>query len=270
MTGHVIVDVLRDRAAATPDRVCCAIDDAVFTYADIDQRSDALAAGLAQLGVGRGERVAMLAPNRIELLELFYGVAKTGAAQVPLNAYIKGEFLAHQLRQSQSSMLFTDAAGREALAPLRDQLPELRAVVMLDHAEGNEIAYSSLATCGDTAPRLQINPHDIMSILYTSGTTGLPKGCVASHGYYCRSAELIGRALEVTEDDVLFAGLPLFSRRSASGHRHPASDLWHSRLSAGDIQRPRILPGRQAGRRHADDRGRCHGRRDPGHGPVAD
>jgi crotonobetaine/carnitine-CoA ligase len=210
MTGQVIVDVLRQRAAATPDRVCCAIDDAVVTYAGIDQRSDALAAGLAQLGVGRGERVAILAPNRIELLELFYGVAKTGAAQVPLNAYIKGEFLAHQLRQSQSSMLVTDAAGREALAPLRDQLPELRAVVMLDDAEGNEIAYSSLATCGGSAPRVQINPDDIMSILYTSGTTGLPKGCVASHGYYCRSAELIGKALEVTEDDVLFAGLPLF------------------------------------------------------------
>src|SRR5262249_41265426 len=109
MTRDSIGNVLRARAAATPDRVCCAMDGDVFTFAEMDRRSDALAAGRAQLGVGGGERVATLAPNRTELLELFYGVAKTGAAQVPLNAYLKGEFLLHQLRQSRSGILVIDA-----------------------------------------------------------------------------------------------------------------------------------------------------------------
>jgi crotonobetaine/carnitine-CoA ligase len=210
MTRIAIGNLLRDRAAATPDRVCCAMDDDVFTYAEMNRRSDALAAGLAQLGAGRGERVALLAPNRTELLELFYGVAKTGAAQVPLNAYLKGDFLLHQLRQSRSSVLVTDAAGRDALAPLRSELPDLRTVVMLDDATGDEVPYSTLFDSGDAPRDVEVSPADTMSILYTSGTTGLPKGCVASHGYYCRSGELIGAALEVTEDDILFAGLPLF------------------------------------------------------------
>jgi crotonobetaine/carnitine-CoA ligase len=134
MTRVDIGTLLRTRAAATPDRICCAMDEDVFTFGEIYQRSDALAAGLARLGAGRGERVATLAPNRTELLELFYGVAKTGAAQVPLNAYLKGEFLLHQLRQSRSGVLVTDAAGRDAVAPLRSQLPQLRTVVMLDDA----------------------------------------------------------------------------------------------------------------------------------------
>ncbi len=186
------------------------MDEVVYTYAEMHQRSDALAGGLSRIGAGRGEQIAMLAPNRTELLELFYGIAKTGAAQVPLNAYLKGDFLLHQLRQSRSSILITDTAGREAVAPLRSELPELRTVIMLDDAEDGEIPYASLFDHGDTPPRVELTAADTMSILYTSGTTGLPKGCVASHGYYCRSGEIIGNALEVADGDVLFAGLPLF------------------------------------------------------------
>lgn len=210
MIRDAIGNILRARAAATPDRVCCAMDEDVFTYAEMDHRSDALAAGLAKLGVGRGERVAMLSPNRTELLELFYGVAKTGAAQVPLNAYLKGDFLLHQLRQSRSRVLVTDASGREAVALLRSELPDLETVVMLDEAEGEEIPYAALLDSGETPPLIEVTAADTMSILYTSGTTGLPKGCVASHGYYCRSGGLLGQGLEVTDGDVLFAGLPLF------------------------------------------------------------
>ena len=210
MVRDAIGNILRTRASSTPDHVCCAMDESVFTYAEMNQRSDALAAGLARLGAGPGEQVAMLAPNRIELLEIFYGAAKTGAAQVPLNAYLKGEFLLHQLRQSRSSILVTDAAGREALAPVRSQLPNLRTVIMLDEAGDDEVPYASLFDHGDAPLAVELTAADTMSILYTSGTTGLPKGCVASHGYYCRSAEIIGAALEVTEGDILFAGLPLF------------------------------------------------------------
>ena len=210
MTRDAIGSVLRDRTQKTPDRVCCAMDDVAYTFAEMDARSDEVAAGAAALGIHKGDRVATLAPNRVELLELFYGLAKSGAAQVPLNAFLKGEFLRHQLAQSRATVIITDAAGRDAIAPLRASLPDLQRVVMLDEPQGDEIPYGELTAAGSTPPDVTLTAADTMSIVYTSGTTGLPKGCVASHGYYCRSADMIGSALELTDEDVVFAGLPLF------------------------------------------------------------
>lgn len=204
-----IGSMLRARAQERPDRVCCSLDGRSFTFAEMDARSDTIAAGLAALGVHKGDRVATLSTNRIELLEIFYGAAKAGAVQVPLNAYLKGEFLHHQLAQSRATVLITDESGRDAVDALRSKLPELRTIVMFDNAPGG-VHYSQLSAAGDMPPSVQVGPSDTMSIIYTSGTTGLPKGCIASHGYYCRSGDLLGSALEITDDDVLFAGLPLF------------------------------------------------------------
>jgi crotonobetaine/carnitine-CoA ligase len=210
MIRDAIGAVLRNRARERPDHLCCALDEQRFTFAEMDARSDVIAAGAAALGVAKGDRVATLAPNRVELLELFHGLAKAGAAQVPLNAFLKGDFLLHQLAQSRASVLVTDAAGRAAVAPLRAELPHLKRIVMLDEVARGEIPYGELSAAGSTPPDVAVSAADTMSIVFTSGTTGLPKGCVASHGYYCRSGDVIGSALEITDEDVLFAGLPLF------------------------------------------------------------
>ena len=208
-TRDSIGNILNARADELPDRLAVSLDGSSYTFGELDIVSNRIAAGLARLGVRKGDRVATLAPNRIELLELYYGVAKTGASQVPLNAFLKGEFLRHQLSQSRATVLITDAAGLAAVAPLRGGLPDLATVVTFDDLEGG-VPYSELLDAGDIPPDVKVAADDIMSIVYTSGTTGLPKGCVAPHGYYCRSADVIGTALEVTRDDVMFAGLPLF------------------------------------------------------------
>jgi crotonobetaine/carnitine-CoA ligase len=210
-------DLVAYWARERPERLCCAIDERRFTFGEMDHRAAVLAAGTCALGVRKGDRVATLAPNRVEIVELFHGLARAGAIQVPLNAYLKGAFLRHQLAQSRAKVLITDEAGRRAVEPMLDELPDLETIIHLDavaapNRSGRriDVPYDVLSLAGEVPPAVPIAAADTMSIVYTSGTTGLPKGCVLSHGYYCRSGQVNGDALQVTAEDVIFTALPLF------------------------------------------------------------
>src|SRR5260370_29106257 len=120
---RVMGTLLRARAQERPERSFCFVGDDGFTFAEIDRRSDEVAAGFAAHGVAKGDRVAVLTPNRIEGLELFYGLAKLGAIQGPLNAFLKGAFLSHQLPHSHAPGLAADEDGTARAAPLPDVLP---------------------------------------------------------------------------------------------------------------------------------------------------
>jgi crotonobetaine/carnitine-CoA ligase len=215
-TRTLLADVLRRRAAEHPDRRFLWCGDETRTFGEADRRSESIANALAELGVEAGERVAILTPNRIEMLELLFALAKRGAIQVPLNAYLKGQFLRYQLDDSQASTLICDAAGWRAAQPLLAHLPALRRIVHLDAQSDPAppsivaIDYESLALA--PADRTLPTPtlDDISSIVYTSGTTGLPKGCALSHGYYARVAHRGVEWQGVTEDDVYLTMMPLF------------------------------------------------------------
>jgi crotonobetaine/carnitine-CoA ligase len=207
--------LLAQRAAESPDETFCQITDSVFSYASMERRAEEVAAGFSRLGVSRGDRVAIITPNRRELIEMFFGLAKLGAIQVPLNAFLKGEFLRHQLAHSSASVLVCDAAGLAAAKPLLHQLPDLRLIVALDGEADPDVglaqsAYADATAGAQTFLSPQIAPGDTMSIMYTSGTTGLPKGCVLSHGYYVRCARRFGEGLQPAGHDVFYSPLPLF------------------------------------------------------------
>jgi crotonobetaine/carnitine-CoA ligase len=209
--------LLRARAVELPDRPYLTVSGRGYTFAELDARSDTVATALYRHGVRAGDRVALLTPNRPEVVELFFGLAKLGAIQVPLNAALKGEFLRYQLDQSQASVIVVDADGVAALAPVADELPDLRLCVLLD-GDYDGAGLGGIAQTGyaefarDTAapPAVSVDAAATMTIMYTSGTTGLPKGCLLSHGYYQRAARAVGRGVEMTEQDVLFTTLPMF------------------------------------------------------------
>lgn len=214
MSGPTIDTLLREHAEKRPDARFLTCGDDVYTYGQLDRLTDRLAAGLQRLGVARGDRVAVLSPNRTEVLELFFALPRTGAVQVPLNAYLKGEFLRHQLADSRADVVVADRAGLAAVLAIARELPSLRAVVSLDDVDDRDsplpiTPYGRLAV--DAAPQpVELADTDLMSIVYTSGTTGFAKGCMLSHGYYTRVGRVMAEAVAMTDDDVLLTALPLF------------------------------------------------------------
>ena len=197
-----------------PDKPYLGCADLSFTYAEIDDRTDRVAAGLAEHGVAPGDRVAVISSNRIEMLELFFACAKAGAVMVPLNVFLKGEFLRYQLEDSEAQTLVVDGPGFESGAEMLHLLPHLKRIVALDEPQGEApvemTSYDRLRTSSAATPAPKLDPSDLMSILYTSGTTGMPKGCMLPHGWYMNGARVSSEMLEYRTDDVLFTALPLF------------------------------------------------------------
>ncbi|WP_409185955.1 acyl--CoA ligase family protein [Amycolatopsis sp. VS8301801F10] len=194
-----------DRAAAVhANRVACVNGDDAYTYAELHARARQLAGALAELGLAAGGRVAVLAPNTLEMLEAHYGVPYSGGVLVPLNARLSAAELAYILAHSGAQILIVDAAleglGREAI-----ELAGTPVVALVSGVE-YEAALAS-AKPGRTELPAENSP---IAINYTSGTTGKPKGVVYTHrGAYVQALAMAFHS-RMSQDSVYLWTLPMF------------------------------------------------------------
>jgi crotonobetaine/carnitine-CoA ligase len=223
MTGNTTAkppETVRDRllhwAAEQPDKPFLQCGGGWLTYGEAAAESDRIASGLARIGVAKGQQIAFLLPNRIEFALLFLACARLGVLQVPLNPFLRGEFLHYQLSDSEAATIVTDALGLEQLRPLIHRLPALRRIVIVgelpevDDADVELFPYDRLLEPGPAPDYPDLGPGDLCSVMYTSGTTGMPKGCMMSNGYYLTIARELMTARWISHDDVLFTAYQLF------------------------------------------------------------
>lgn len=207
-SGTTVHAVFRERLLAEPDAEFVRCGSEWMTFAELDDRTDRLAAGLARLGVGAGDMVATILPNRIETVEIMLAVAKLGAVQVPLNYYLKGEFLEYQLGDCGARVLVADGPGYEAARDLLGS-SEVRHCVHVDEPPAGITAYAELfGERGTFDPGT--GPGDLFSIMYTSGTTAAAKGCMLSSGYYVAVGRAYGMRDWVIPGDRMYTGFPMF------------------------------------------------------------
>lgn len=243
--GGRLVEARGDRG----DRPFLLFDDDVYTYADVEERSAAVANGLREIGVHRGDNVAMLMPNCPEFLFAWFGAARIGAPVVPVNVALKGDGLVHIVDHSDATTLVVDSDHLAQVARVRERLPKLSRVVIVGGGAGDvsdagvgavEWERVAAADPGGADGDCGVAPTDLMMVMYTSGTTGLPKGVTIPQAQVLGGGLLCGFA-GLNPDDVFYTCLPLFhanaaiisvwgafglGTRIALGRRFSASRFW--------------------------------------------
>jgi len=199
-----LADSLVHAATAYADRPAVKLDDVELSYAQLDQASQHIAGLLAARGVGPGDRVGIMLPNVPHWGVLYYGVLRAGAVAVPMNPLLKEREVAYYLGDSGANLLFAwHGFGAEAQAGAK--LADAEAI-LIEPAGFLELLGSAAPVSG-TVDR---DGSDTAVILYTSGTTGQPKGAELTHDNLTRNVEVGLGLLNATSDDVVFGGLPLF------------------------------------------------------------
>lgn len=218
---EVVGELLRAAADSRPDSNFVLIGDTWSSYGEVEGLSTRLCGGLQALGIKKGDRVAIILPNCAEYVIAIFAIAKLGAIQVPINTYLRGEFLRHQLGESQASLVIADELGIRQIAPILSALPDLRAIVAVGPCTSSLPVpieeYAALMTSGAAARLPQIVADDLSIILYTSGTTGPSKGCMLTHGYHTFIPEAFSNAGWYRKGDRIFGANPLF---------HASGQIW--------------------------------------------
>lgn len=180
-----MIDVLSriSRAADWYGERVAAIDgDRSLTFAELEERANRLAHVLIRRGARSGGQVAILLPNSLEWLEADFGVLKAGKAKVPINVRLAPEERKYILANSRAETLITDSDGLASLTTVMARLPNLHTVlVVAEHPEAGLAYEEELAEAPPGPPTVAPHPDSPSVILYTSGTTGRPKGAVASY-----------------------------------------------------------------------------------------
>ncbi len=204
--------------------------DRRYDFADVKAQADAMSARLAGLGLERGDKIAILMPNRPEFVWCWLGAAQMGVVAVMINTRLRIDEIAYQLAQSDSRAVFVpgDGAFRDflgelsTLAPaIRDgrpgelaspALPMLRWAICCDRPPDGFSGvsdFSGPAPADLPLPPMEEDPAQPSIIAYSSGTTALPKGAMIGHAVW-RKAWDIGIRVDFTQDDCLYMGIPLF------------------------------------------------------------
>jgi fatty-acyl-CoA synthase len=214
MNVPLILPQFLDRAVALygeKEAVHC--EGRVFTYNQLNERVNQLSSGLRDLGITKGDHIAYLAGNSLEMLEGFYGVFQLGAVMVPLNIRLKPDDYVFILNHSESKVLFVDQDLYGLIEPVKNQLETIEHIIVhYKDSETKEIDYDTWLASFPSGPfeREELDEDDLCSLLYTSGTTGNPKGVMLTHRNNYLHALTTMHHLRVSDADVYLHVLPMF------------------------------------------------------------
>ena len=207
--------MLREAAQTHPEKPALLFDGGAVSYVELDAASDRFAAGLQARGLVPGDAVALQLPNVPHFVVAYFGILKAGCVVVPMNVLYKSPEVAHVLHDSGARMLITWAGVAEEAAKGAADAGVPEVVVLTTPGLPRSTVGRPFEQIMATAvlgrpPMHQTDPGDTAVIVYTAGTTGVPKGAELSHFQLFMNADTPGRLFGIRDDDVVLVVLPLF------------------------------------------------------------
>ncbi len=205
-----------EHAARYGDRVLAVFDDDTITYAQAPERAGHVAAGLRELGVREGDRVAIMMTNRSEFVYAWFGILKLAAIEVPIHDAARGPGISHILNTTGAKVLIVEDSFFAHLLPHLGDSPSVEHVVVAGQqpqsANGGVPIhdFADLLANPESVATIDVAPHQPASILFTGGTTGPPKGVVLPHNHNINLGTSTAEVAGYGEDDVLLSVFPLF------------------------------------------------------------
>jgi fatty-acyl-CoA synthase len=211
---QTLADLLRRTAKRFPNKTAIICGDTRWSYAEFDAVCDALAAGLAARGVGKGARVAILSRNSHAFAALRFALARLGAVLVPINFMLKPEEAAFILKHAGAEMLATDTGLAEVARTAAALDTKVRELIWLPSEEKTAptpgmIAFEELLS-NAAPPEVDLTGGDIAQIVYTSGTESLPKGAMLTHDAVIWQYVSCVADASIATDDLALHALPLY------------------------------------------------------------
>ena len=209
-------DSVAAHARTQPSRQAARDSRRSLTWAEWDLRASRLANALLGLGLAKGDRVALLAHNALEWLELYAALSRAGLVAVPVNFRLAAPEIAYIVQHAQAKAFVVQERLRDVVEGLRDEVPVLPgAWIRFGHAATSASAggwqdYEALVAAGAaTPPAVPVESGDLFALMYTSGTTGRPKGAMRSQGGNALIAMCTALEFGLTRDDTGLLVMPL-------------------------------------------------------------
>ncbi len=208
-----LAEFLRAVVRRDPDKVFVEMHGRKLTYREFEERVNATASLFQGIGVGHGDRVCLFMPNCLEYLYCWFGLSSVGAIGVPINTAYKRDETAYILNDAGASALVADSGLVDIAEQAADLAPSIEHRLLVREGEG-PTGWTRFSDALGSAPSLenasQVSPDDISMLVYTSGTTGNPKGVMVTHKMYVAAGQGFAHWTQASPDDRFFTCLPFF------------------------------------------------------------
>lgn len=188
-----------------------------INYKALNELTNTIAAGLINLGIKSGDRVALFLDNCPEFVICYFAILKSGAVVVPINYMFKAEEAKFILKDSQALCLITSRINLDMAEELRLRVDSLKLIITTTKADDDTLFLNRIKNYNtEVVNKISVAPHDLAVILYTSGTTGHPKGAMLTHHNLISNAFDSAKAIKATHRDTCICILPLFHSFAAT------------------------------------------------------